>query len=73
MRSSEPARKKVKLAVDIDVAVLQGDAMMLVKPVDITSDACDTCDLAESTIAATGSQSFTVLVLDTESRLFVTG
>ena len=67
MRSSEPARKKVKLAVDLDAAVLQGDAMMLVKSVDITSDASDTCDLAGSTIAATGSQSFTVLVLDTEN------
>lgn len=77
MHSSEPARKKVKLAPDVDV--LQDTAKSLAKPLDLIlrdPSVADACELAESTtsaVAATESQSFSVFVLDMQSRLFVTG
>lgn len=78
MHSSEPARKKVKLVTDIDP--LQGTTKSLLQPVDVVprdpSAVPDTCELAGSTagaVAAVETQSFTVFVLDTQTRLFVTG
>lgn len=78
MHPGEPARKKVKLATDLEV--LQDTAKSLAKPIDLIlrdpSVASDACGLAESTtspLAITESQSLSVFVLDMQSRLFVTG
>lgn len=81
MHSGEPARKKVKTKIDTDEAGLQDHGKALVQPFDTSKDlsfASDTstCELAQSTVdvaASVKSNSFTVLVLDTEDRLFVTG
>lgn len=78
MHSSEPARKKVKLVTDIDS--LQSTTKSLLEPVDLVprdlSTVPDTCELAESSAgagAAVEAHSFTIFVLDTQTRLFVTG
>ena len=83
MHSSEPARKKVKLVTDIDS--LQSTTKSLPQPVNLVPRDLsavpdhavpDTCELAESSagaVAAVKPQSFTVFVLDTQTRLFVTG
>ncbi|KAL3146706.1 hypothetical protein ABBQ38_014695 [Trebouxia sp. C0009 RCD-2024] len=81
MHTGEPARKKAKTRIDTDtdVAGLQDDATAPVQPFDTSKDlsfASDTstCELAQSTtdvVATVKSNSFTVLVLDAEDRLFV--
>lgn len=83
MHTGEPARKKAKTRIDTDtdVAGLQDDATAPVQPFDTSKDlsfASDTstCELAQSTtdvVATVKSNSFTVLVLDAEDRLFVIG
>lgn len=79
MHSSEPARKKVKLVTGVNS--LQSTTKSLVQPVDLAprdfSAVADTGDLAETSAGAVAAveppQSFTVFVLDSQTRLFVTG
>ncbi len=81
MHSSEPARKKLKLAGEADKCQEPSKTQAILDGTRDPSNATDTSKTSQgphssyenAAAAASDTKKFTVFVIDTDSRLFVTG